>query len=368
MEHNSKVLTLCLTESCNLNCVYCYEHNKQANNMSFSTAKKIIDEELNAEDGFDHVQIEYFGGEPFLAFEELKAIHEYLLSKRWKKSYRVNVTTNGTLVHGEIKQWLYDHRDTIVCSLSLDGNRIAHNINRCDSFDQIDISFFQKTWPNQSIKMTISALSLPYLAESVVFAHQKGFVVNCNLAYGIDWSEHANINELRKQLSTLINFYIENPNIEPCSMLSYNIGMVQKDNSKVRKWCGAGTHMPTYSVNGEKYACQFFLPLSLGEDKAKAAKHLTFIQDIPLLLLDQKCQVCPFVSICPSCCGSNYMDSGNLYKKDDNQCKLTKIIIQANSFFQYLRLSNDLLGISEDEKYRLLNGILITQEYFADTN
>lgn len=332
--------------------------------MSFAIAKRILDQELNVEDGFDFVQIEYFGGEPLLAFEELKSIHEYLISNRWNKKYRVNVTTNGTLVHGEIKQWLYDHRDTIICSLSLDGNREAHNLNRCGSFDQIDIGFFQNAWPNQSIKMTVSALSLPYFAESVIFAHRAGFLVNCNLAYGIDWSEHANIDELKRQLSALINFYIDNPNIEPCSMLSYKIEMVQKDNSRVRKWCGAGTHMPTYSVDGKKYACQFFMPLSLGEEKAKAAKSLTFIQEIPIDLMDQKCRICPFVSICPSCCGSNYMDSGSLYKKDDNQCELTKIIIQANSYFQYLRLSNNQLRINDEEKYRLLNGILITQEFF----
>lgn len=362
MTNRNKALTLCLTEACNLQCVYCYEHNKSARNMPVSVAKQILDQELNMEDGFDFVQIEYFGGEPFLAFSEMKEIHEYLISNKWRKKYRVNTTTNGTLVHGEIKRWLYENRDTITCCLSLDGNKAAHDINRCNSFDQIDLDFFQSTWSDPSIKMTISNLSLPLLAESVIFAHQKGFAVNCNLAYGIDWSDPSNCGELQRQLLALMDYYLANPNIAPCSLLSYRIDGVQKDTSRVRKWCGAGTHMPTYSVDGKKYACQFFTPLSLGEERAKLAKSLQFIQDIPLDLLDEKCRNCPVVAICPSCCGSNYMDSGSLYKKDDNQCELTKIVVLANSYFQYERLQRQQVSLTQEEEYRLLNGILIVQD------
>lgn len=210
--------------------------------------------------------------------------------------------------------------------------------------------------------MTISDLSISFLSESVIFAHQNGFAVNCNLAYGIDWSNSSVCNELEQQLLILVDYYIANPDITPCSLLSYRIDYINANNSNVRKWCGAGTHMPTYSVDGEKYACQFFTPLSLGTEKAQLAKSLQFIQDIPIELLDEKCMKCPFVAICPSCCGSNFMDSGSLYKKDDNQCKLTKIVIKANAFFQYSRILHQQLQLTDEEEYRLLNGILIAQE------
>ena len=38
-----KTLMLILTENCNLNCVYCYEHHKTLDDMPFETAKKAIE-------------------------------------------------------------------------------------------------------------------------------------------------------------------------------------------------------------------------------------------------------------------------------------------------------------------------------------
>ena len=67
-----KTLMLILTENCNLNCVYCYEHHKTLDDMPFETAKKAIDAEFHDLDQYEHGEIELFGGEPFLNFELIK--------------------------------------------------------------------------------------------------------------------------------------------------------------------------------------------------------------------------------------------------------------------------------------------------------
>ena len=38
-----KDVTFQVTEDCNLQCTYCYQHNKTHNKMTFETAKKFID-------------------------------------------------------------------------------------------------------------------------------------------------------------------------------------------------------------------------------------------------------------------------------------------------------------------------------------
>ena len=59
---------LLITENCNLNCVYCYEHKKNNSNMSFQTAKDILDKHLSQAELKIPIVIELFGGEAFCPF------------------------------------------------------------------------------------------------------------------------------------------------------------------------------------------------------------------------------------------------------------------------------------------------------------
>ena len=69
---------------------------------------------------------------------------------------------NKTIHNGkEIQDWLYENRDKIVLKLSLDGNRKSHNLNRSNSFELIDTSFFVKTWSNVRVNMVITPATLP---------------------------------------------------------------------------------------------------------------------------------------------------------------------------------------------------------------
>lgn len=358
LELKIKSVTLTLTQFCNLNCVYCYENNKSTKVMDFDTAKRIIDYESENIGDYEGIEFDLFGGEPFTEFDLIKQITEYTCQKFKEFPHTIFLTTNGTLVHGEIQEWLKKHEHCVVCGLSLDGTRDMHNMNRSKSFDNIDIDFFAKQYPEQDIKMTISQKTLETLAEGVIFVHNKGFQVSCNLAYGIDWSNENNVYLLDRELHKLIDFYLENPNITPCSMLSIGITNVLLDNNNARRFCGAGISMRAYDVDGQSYPCQFFMPLSVGEEKAKKAKEIKFYDDIiPEELLDEKCKNCVINACCPNCYGSNYAATGNIYKRDASMCKLTKIIIKACSYFYALRWSKKQLNVSETEQQAILRSI-----------
>lgn len=357
MGKTSRTVTLMLTENCNLNCIYCYEsHNK--GKMSIETAIRIIQKEMKEIEDTELLIIDFFGGEPFLEFNNIKTIYNYIESNFKDKNWICFTTTNGTLVHDEVQDWLVKRKENFICGLSLDGTASMHNKNRNDSYEDIDWAFFKLMWPNQPIKMTVSNKTIDNLAEGVIHLHKLGFEVNCNLAYGIDWSNDRNSDILERELSILIDFYIENPQIKPCTMLSMGIQyLCYGDSDKVHKWCGVGTHMHTYDVKGNQYACQMFMPISIGCEKAVQAKCIEFKNEFMLTEIDEKCRECVIRPVCATCYGANFLQTGDIHKKDEYQCQLKKIMFMATSYLQYKKYINDQLNCTKEELYWILMGI-----------
>jgi radical SAM protein with 4Fe4S-binding SPASM domain len=193
--------------------------------------------------------------------------------------------------------------------------------------------------------------------------HRKGFLVSCNLAHGIDWSNSQNTEILNRELHKLIDFYLKNPNIEPCSMLEMGISNVGQYEENAVRYCGTGKYMRAYDVDGRAYPCQFFMPLSIGEEKAAAVKDISIPDEyLPDDEIDEKCRNCVVRSACPNCFGSNYASTGSIYKRDDNMCRLTKIILKARSYFRAKQWELGQLHETPDELQMLLRAIIKIQE------
>ena len=359
-----KTIDIILTERCNLQCVYCYEKYKNPTSMSAETAIQIIDKQLLHLDPYNKLVVHLFGGEPFLAFPVIREIIEHFELHEARNKLQFFTTTNGTLVHGKIKEWLEKHASFFICGLSLDGTKEVHDLNRSNSFDLIDLSFFAKNWPKQPIKMTISENTLPSLSDCVIFCHSKGFLVSCNLAYNIDWSADKNVELVERELKKLIQFYIDHPNIQPCSLLNYKIERVATSQNKkyVGRWCGAGIDTCAFSANGKEYPCQFFSPVSIGEKAETIRDIIKFKDEIPSDLLDPKCKDCIVKAICPTCYGANFAQTGNMFIKDNNYCRLTKIIIMSNSYFKAKLWKLGRLKMSDKRIPALLKSIEIIQK------
>ena len=356
-------ITLCITESCNLSCTYCYENHKSKKQMSFNTAKNIIDYEMSIKDQFAGVLFNLFGGEAFLNFGLIEQIVSYLETNYYNSRLKWHcfVTTNGTLIHDEIQEYLRAHKCSISCGLSLDGPKKWHDINRFNSFDNIDLDFFANVYPDQNVKMTISPDTLPHLSECVIFAHNKKFNVACNLAYGIDWSNLTNVSILERELENHITFYLNHPVIKPWSMLNDNIYKIAFKNDVANRECGSGQHMRAYDVDGVSYACQFFMPISIGEEKAIESRSIKWHGDtIPLDKLDNRCKECVLKSCCHICYGSNFASTGNIYLHDDNWCKLNKLIFKARAYFRIKQFElGQLMGTEIEQKATLQSALII---------
>ena len=94
-------LSFVVTHQCNLNCIYCYESSRDKQLADAEKIKGIIAEYLNNEE-LEEVNIDFFGGEPWLKFDLIREVCEWVWDRKWKNKYIFYTTTNGTLVHGEI--------------------------------------------------------------------------------------------------------------------------------------------------------------------------------------------------------------------------------------------------------------------------
>ena len=360
-EKSNKYITLVLTHQCNLRCTYCYEKHKDNNVMTFETAKSILSYEMILNDGTENVEIDLFGGEPLLEFDLIKDIVEWSKTQVWSKNFIFFIVTNGVLLTREIKEWLKENTRYIQAGLSLDGTKKMHDINRCNSFDKIDINFFREFYPEQPVKMTISQESLPMLAEGVIFCHKLGFEIACNLAYGIDWSAKQNEKILGEQLMLLIQYYLDNPGLKPCSLLDvYRLVNVSQSDSLNYRVCGAGWTTKAYDYDGINYACQHFLPLSVGEKKAKESLNIKFHgKVIADSMMNEDCLKCCLRNSCMTCYGANYAATGNIFEHDKNMCQLSKIQFKAMAYFAAKMYEKNMLDLSDPKVASIIKAALI---------
>lgn len=355
-----RTVMIILTENCNLACTYCYEHHKTKNVMSFETAKYILDKELSKKDGYEEIIVDLFGGEPFLEFELIKKIHSYIFSKDWGKKIMCCATTNGTLVHGEVKEWLKEHRDTMWVGLSLDGTKEMHDINRCNSYDQIDIDFFKNTYPGQPCKMTVSEQTLPKLSEGIFYFERIGIPFSANLAEGVDWSNDNNFKILQEQLEILVDYYIKNPDKPICEFLDIKLALLGTDTPRNTKFCGTGEQMICYDINGNYYPCQAFAPQTLGDTSSKFKNTTT--EMFTNGYQDEMCMNCIAYPVCRTCYGANNLCRGDYRKRDINMCKFNKMCILASAYIKYHRYINrDIEELSTEELLEL-KGIKAIQQ------
>jgi len=131
MQSGMRILTLELTEECNLRCDYCIYNEKydkvrefSGREMGFDTAKAAVDM-LNKYGG-EEVAITFYGGEPLLKFELIKQVIEYATETIKEKELTYSMTTNLTSMTREMAEFFVSIDGfSIVCSL--DGSEDIHN-------------------------------------------------------------------------------------------------------------------------------------------------------------------------------------------------------------------------------------------------
>ncbi|GIO97366.1 thioether cross-link-forming SCIFF peptide maturase [Paenibacillus lautus] len=126
-----KALCLNVAHTCNLSCEYCFASQGKYNGdraiMSVEVGQRAIDYLLENSGHHRNLDIDFFGGEPLMAWKVVKEIVKYARSKEkeWKKKFRFTFTTNGMLLNDEVTEFLNQEMYNVV--LSLDGRKEVHD-------------------------------------------------------------------------------------------------------------------------------------------------------------------------------------------------------------------------------------------------
>ena len=170
---NCRQIIFELTDSCNMNCMYCgqgslynadYKTNKR---LKFADCKPLVDYMFSVWEKLPRWKrdikrfITFYGGEPLLCFDTIKKVVDYIENKNNGVSYTFSMTTNALLLHKYID---FLNNNDFRITVSLDGNS-NHNVFRVDhnnaqTYDKVinNLEFIKKTTKIFIIKIYSSPL------------------------------------------------------------------------------------------------------------------------------------------------------------------------------------------------------------------
>jgi uncharacterized protein len=363
--HNIRTVSLIVTKSCNLRCLYCYEkHNLRDNNvMDLPVAKDAISRYMMADDDYDTLEIEFFGGEPFLEFQFIKEVVDWFHKYKWPKTHMFLIGTNGTILTDDMKNWLIENKNCVNVGISIDGTRTAHNISRDNSYDMLkkNLSFFKDNWPQQSAKMTICAETIPYVAESIIELEENGLNFTANIGFEDIWGDQENKKRLlgiyEQQLDILVEYYADRPDLYPVSPILealpeylYLPDYGKSQQKEIKRFCGAGHEMVVIDINGNTFPCHRFLPWVSGRQAPKENANCQRAWK------PDKCAQCKLILSCPTCAGFNWEINGDTGTRTTYHCDSFKLEVMASAKLEAIKLSNrfnEIDDLNQKEKRKI---------------
>ncbi len=294
--------------------------------MDESTAIAAIDSTIAQRPADEPLNILLMGGEPFIAFSLIKTVVAYMGEQYPEKKVFFKAVSNGTLIHGEVQDWLVAHRDIFEVTLSLDGDRETHNRSRCNSYDKIDFDFFRYRYGrNTTVSAVVVPETLDRFAVNVISMDKDSFGIKYALADGVEWDIERDGSELERQLDILTEHYLSHPHIRPMNLLSYAI------------WCVGGEFLPERCIpgvfssctapDGKEYACHRTTTYYNNGKWVIPADKIRLKGIGPLKDECHSCCVRSICSACPATVASIQSDSTLV----DITCKLNKILFRSNA-------------------------------------
>ncbi len=126
-----KAMCLHIAHDCNLACAYCFagegEYHGPRGMMSIEVGKKAVDYLIAQSGNRKNLEIDFFGGEPLMNFDTVKAVVAYARSREEAsgKKFRFTITTNGVLLDEDNMAFINENMYNVV--LSVDGRKEVHD-------------------------------------------------------------------------------------------------------------------------------------------------------------------------------------------------------------------------------------------------
>ena len=277
---NAPIKAMCLhvSHDCNLRCEYCF-----AETGDFGTGRKIMPPEIGKKAidflieksfGRENLELDFFGGEPLMAWDTVVQTVDYARSieKKHNKRFRFTVTTNGMLLDDEKTEYI--NREMSNCVLSLDGrkevnDRIRFTPNHKGSYDII-VPKFKKLVEGRTkegrtdyyVRGTFTKYNLDFVNDILHMA-ELGFkqlsvepvVTDSKFPYALTeenlpaiFDEYDRLYDIMKNDPDRFNFFHFKIDLDqgPCAI-------------KRLRGCGCGNEYVAVTPDGEVYPCHQFV-------------------------------------------------------------------------------------------------------------
>ena len=273
-----KALCLHIAHDCNLACRYCFaeegEYHGRRALMSYEVGKKALDFLIANSGNREHLEVDFFGGEPLMNWDVVKRLVEYGRSQEeaHHKKFRFTLTTNGVLLNDEVMEFCNREMSNVV--LSLDGRRDVNDKmrpfrNGSGSYDLI-VPKFQKfadsrKQMNYYVRGTFTRNNLDF-ADDVLHYADLGFEQMSMEPVVADPSEDYAIKEedipaILKEYDRLALEYIKRKK-EGRGLNFFHFMLDLKAGPCVAKrmaGCGSGTEYLAVTPWGDLYPCHQFV-------------------------------------------------------------------------------------------------------------
>jgi uncharacterized protein len=357
-ENIVKALCLHVAHDCNMRCKYCFAgtgpFGAERSLMDLETGKKALDFLITASGPRQHIEVDYFGGEPLLNFPVVKELIKYGQKKaqRAGKILKQTLTTNAVLLNTEIIDFL--NKENVYLILSIDGRPEVHDRMRPlaggqKSFLQVErqIKEFVNRQKDETyyVRGTYTHFNLDF-SEDILFLVERGYKrVSIEPVVAEPEQEYALRTEdlpiLKEQYKILAQKWLEYYRQgQPFQFFHFNLDL-DKGPCLLKRLsgCGAGNEYLAVSPAGELYPChQFmenkaFLLGNVFEGIQNQALRKTFRQ--AHVLNKEKCRECWARFYCGGGCHANaYNFNRDLYKPYELGCELQKTRLEYALYVQ----------------------------------
>lgn len=347
-----------ISEDCNLACTYCFElDGRRSVHMTKEVARKgvkfLVDNAL--ENGNDHIDVMFFGGEPWLKPDIVEEIFVYglELTRKYNLRFYSSMVTNATILTEEIERIVRTYRDVanFNMQLSVDGIKEVHDTYRITragrgSFDTIEKNIWRwkALFADCPERLNIHGCSnhdtLPFLFENYLFFKEKWDF--SSIWFMPIHSETWDDDDLRvydEQLGKIRDYILDE--IKRTGQLDALYGYAPLDRSLACDGfssapCGAGKFFVSFTAEGEIFPChQFYFndkeketkigDLDNGIDFQKVALFNNYgNEDLSCSKLDPDCDAYQ----CYRCIAENWGQNGSILSTVDClgvRCKMSKI-------------------------------------------
>lgn len=193
--NNVSRFTILPTLACNARCGYCYESKlKMKRNMTAETALKVSEYILQKSFRYDHIQLNWFGGEPLVNYKVIDLICNYLRTRG--KLFKSDITTNGYLLNGNILKKAVENWRTTSVQITIDGTEDVYN--KVKNYVNIKENAYQRIISNikellrynidVSIRLNVTPTNGENLLELVdelnaIFGARSGLHIYCRAIF-----------------------------------------------------------------------------------------------------------------------------------------------------------------------------------------